>query len=143
MIARHTGQSQKSGLEKAQSKEFYDLSSAQKRIYLACQADRTSLLYNLPRCFVCKGMVDVTKVKKTFEKIVKRHEILRTSFVVHRGKVVQKINSSVLAKFDYIEEDEMAESELISNFLKPFDLTDESLVRMRVVKRKRDYVNGG
>lgn len=140
LIARHTGQSQKSGLEKAQSKEFYDLSSAQKRIYLACQADRTSLLYNLPRCFVCKGMVDVTKVKKTFEKIVKRHEILRTSFVVHRGKVVQKINSSVLAKFDYIEEDEMAESELISNFLKPFDLTDESLVRMRVVKRKRDYV---
>ncbi len=125
---------------KAGKKEYYNVSSTQKRIYLVCETDETKLLYNLPRCFIYKKSIDIEKAKKVYQEIIKRNEILRTSFVMKDGKLVQRVNNHVELPFEYLENSNLSDKELIIDFVRPFDLAQESLVRMQVVKRKDDTV---
>lgn len=125
---------------KAGKKEYYDVSSTQKRIYLVCEMEQTKLLYNLPRCFICKKTIDIEKIKRAYQEVIKRHEILRTSFIMKDGKLVQRVNEHVELPFEYIESSSLSDKELIADFVRPFDLAQESLVRMQVVNQKEDTV---
>lgn len=61
-------------------KEYYAVSSAQKRLYVLAQIENASIAYNNPAVFEIEGKLDVKRLKETFQKIIERHEILRTSF---------------------------------------------------------------
>ena len=61
-------------------KPYYQLSSAQKRMYLLHQFDKSSVAYNMPNIFVVEGTADVGKLEKAFCGLLNRHDILRTNF---------------------------------------------------------------
>ncbi|MCP4151688.1 MAG: AMP-binding protein, partial [bacterium] len=69
-------------LEKVEKKEYYQLSSAQKRLYVLQQMEIESAGYNVPQIFVVEGQPDMQKLEKTFIKMIERHESLRTSFLM-------------------------------------------------------------
>ena len=121
-------------IPKAKCMDFYAMSSVQKRIYLIHQMQPDSVTYNMPVNYIIKGDVDPEKIESALNKIIDRHEILRTKFMMHEGELIQKILENVKVDFDCICCD-TSDEELIAGFMKPFDLEKPPLFRMRLVRK--------
>src|SRR5215510_2977060 len=67
------------------------LSFAQQRLWLFLQLDPDNISYNVPEAFLLKGSLNVSALSQTFTEIVRRHEILRTTFQVVSGEPRQVI----------------------------------------------------
>ena len=119
-----------------EEKEFYPMSSTQRRMYLLWQMDKQGTAYNLPVIMKMTGEIDPDGVINAVKKIIQRHEILRTAFVEKDGELVQKIISADNAKYDiaYTEDTRSKDEELISKFIKPFDLEKGETVRVELVR---------
>ena len=123
-------------LRHAQKKEFYEMSSAQKRMYFLWLKDKESISYNVPQIYKVKGSIDPDRIKDAYYSLVKRHEILRTEFLINeKGEPVQKISDDVNPEFSYIVEEDSSEDKLITDFVKPFDLSKPLPIRLQIVKR--------
>lgn len=68
------------------------MSSAQKRIFLLEQIENVGKSYHIPVFFRIKGTLDIPRLEKALEDIVREHEILRTTFDFVEGEPVQIIN---------------------------------------------------
>ncbi|WMJ80655.1 amino acid adenylation domain-containing protein [Clostridium sp. MB40-C1] len=140
-IARYIEESENKEYEsipKAEEKEYYPMSSSQKRMYLIWQMKKESIVYNMPACYKLEGRVRVDDIKNSLQEMIKRHEILRTRFLTRDGDLVQKVLDKV--EVDYSYEESMDEvSEVFKNFIKPFNLDEGNLIRMKVVKSKKEY----
>ncbi|MBE5929345.1 MAG: amino acid adenylation domain-containing protein, partial [Lachnospiraceae bacterium] len=122
-------------IPKAEDKEYYPMSSAQKRTYLICQMDLGGVVYNMPRNLRLRGEVCPEAIKDALQQVINRHEILRTEFMMIDGEPVQKILDYVEAEFEYIKDIETPDEELNASFMQPFDLSKAPLVRVRLVDR--------
>jgi len=73
-------------------REFYVLSSSQNRLWLLSQFEKGSIAYNIPGVYVFDGQLDQPALKSAFDRLLERHEILRTVFKeVTPGEVRQFI----------------------------------------------------
>ncbi|WP_159433260.1 non-ribosomal peptide synthetase [Clostridium cavendishii] len=128
-------------IPKAEEKEYYEASSAQKRIYVLQQFDKESTAYNIPGAIEIKGRLDIEKLNKTFSKLIERHETLRTSFKTINDDIIQKIHKieSIKFKIEEIEvKDESEIREKVSDFIKCFDLSKAPLIRVGLIELKED-----
>ena len=82
-------------IEPVEKREYYALSSAQKRLYFLHQMDMQSLGYNIPTLMAMEGDLNIEKLEETFRTLIKRHENLRTSFMVINEEPVQNIHKEV------------------------------------------------
>ncbi|MCK4258505.1 MAG: non-ribosomal peptide synthase/polyketide synthase [Halanaerobiales bacterium] len=122
-----------STIEKADEKEYYPLSSAQKRLLLISQLNQDNTTYNMPLVMLIEGELDRESLENAFKKLVQRHDSLRTSFTIIDGEPVQKIEESVDLEISYVETDKTIE-EVILEFIRPFDLAKAPLLRVSVAK---------
>ncbi|MGN1223579.1 MAG: amino acid adenylation domain-containing protein, partial [Ruminococcus sp.] len=122
-------------IPKAEEKEYYPMSSAQKRIYLIQQMDPDAVMYNMPHAVKLTGNVNSETIRQAMQEMINRHEILRTEFHMIEGEPVQKIVDHVEADFVYLPESEKTDEALMQEFLKPFDLSRASQMRMQLVNR--------
>ena len=120
-----------------EKKEFYPLSSAQKRMYILQQMEDQGTGYNIPAVLLLKGRVDKQKLEDTFRRLIRRHESLRTSFEMAAGEPVQRIHDEVEFKIetknsstDYT--DYTDEKDNIQHFIRPFDLSRAPLLRVEL-----------
>ncbi|MCP4151535.1 MAG: non-ribosomal peptide synthetase, partial [bacterium] len=118
----------------APEKEYYKVSSAQKRLYLVQQMQPDSIQYNLPILTHLEGKLDTAKFEKTFREMSRRHQSLRTSFHLKNNELVQKIHDISEIKIKYHETDTEKAKELVTGFKKPFDLSKAPLIRAMLVK---------
>jgi fengycin family lipopeptide synthetase D len=131
-----------SGAEKTESarikmvedKEYYPLSSAQKRLFILYRIEGPGTTYNLPGLVRIDGKLDYERLENTFAKLVKRHETLRTSFELLDGEPVQRIHKNIKLKVAYYECSEDEWEKKIDEFVKPFHLEVAPLVRANVIK---------
>ena len=120
-------------IEKAEEKDFYPLSSAQRRIYYNTKMiNEQNTVYNLPGGILADKKLDKDIIKSIFEQIIERHSILRTSFVINENEVMQKISNSI--SFDipvfYNSSDEI--NSIIHSFSKHFNLENCPLFRIEI-----------
>nr|WP_278046118.1 non-ribosomal peptide synthetase [Clostridium beijerinckii] len=120
-------------IEKAEVKEYYEASSAQKRMYLLQQFNKDSTAYNMPAIFKLEGGVNKEKLESVFKKLVERHENLRTCFKTVDGEIVQIIKTDNEFKLTYITTNSSMEN-ILSDFIKPFDLEKDSMLRAELVE---------
>ncbi|MCX8130918.1 MAG: amino acid adenylation domain-containing protein, partial [Clostridia bacterium] len=113
--------------------EWYEVSSAQKRMYLIYAMDQSSTAYNEGGITQIEGNLDRKQLEEAFEKLIQRHETLRTSFEVKEEKIVQIIHENVEFKIDYFEAKEEV-SEIIKSYRRSFDLSKAPLIRVGLVK---------
>jgi amino acid adenylation domain-containing protein len=93
--------------------------------------------YNLSLTIPLPGRVDDSDVRRTLNEIIRRHEVLRTNFIVSDGRPVQSINShldinlSVLDLRTLPEQARQVESMTRSQqeIQRPFDLSTGPLIR--------------
>jgi len=67
------------------------LSFAQQRLWFLWQLEPTSPLYNIAMALRWIGALDVSALQKSIDELVRRHEVLRTTFVMVEGQPRQVI----------------------------------------------------
>ncbi|WP_349409514.1 amino acid adenylation domain-containing protein [Pseudalkalibacillus sp. SCS-8] len=115
--------------------DIYPLGTAQKRIFIVDYFKENSTLYNMPTIYEIKGQLDVDRVNKVMNQLVKRHESLRASFSFVDNEPVQKIQDEIEFQVDYIQLKNTDEKSLIQSLIKPFDLRTAPLIRTTVIEK--------
>jgi len=115
-------------IEAREKKEYYHLSSAQKRLSFLQQLDPQGIGYNMPMAFELTGEVDKDKLADTFRQLIRRHESLRTSFPVIEGETVQRIHDEIEFHLDL--QDLQDYHDFLRDFIRPFDLSRAPLLRV-------------
>src|SRR3954463_7211156 len=64
----------------------HPLSYAQQRLWVLDQLEPGSAAYNISLALRLKGALDVEALRRAFEEVVRRHEVLRTTFVSDGGE---------------------------------------------------------
>lgn len=121
-------------IKPAGQREYYPLSSAQKRMYALYEMDKESVSYHITQVVTVEGEFSVYKARKAFLVLAERHESLRTSFALKEGMVVQQIQKEPAVDISYKEAEEEQIEQVIEQFVTPFDLEKVPLYRVCVVK---------
>ncbi|MEM7350597.1 MAG: non-ribosomal peptide synthase/polyketide synthase, partial [Acidobacteriota bacterium] len=122
------------------------LSFAQHRLWFLDQLEPGSTAYNMNTAVRFSGPIDLGALQLSFSEVVKRHEVLRTTFSAPQGEPIQVIHPPGLLPLPVIdlaglgEEDKSrvlaglarAEGEL------PFDLERGPVLRVGVVRLRDD-----
>ncbi|MGS0897493.1 amino acid adenylation domain-containing protein, partial [Burkholderia stagnalis] len=126
------------------------LSFAQKRLWFLDRFEPGSASYNMPSALRLSGELDVTALRMALDRIVARHEVLRTYFDVADGEPVQRVEPQArfaLAIHDLSgEADEDAREAAARQHVRaeagePFDLAVGPLVRGRLLRLgEREHV---
>lgn len=127
-------------IEPVEAKEYYPLSSAQKRFYVLQQLDLENTGFNLPNMAVLKMKPDKKKFEDIFNKLIERHESFRTSFLLVEGEPCQRIHREVEFAIEYHSERPQRHSPetIFGHFLRPFDLSQAPLLRVGLIEMDVD-----
>ncbi|MCP5053151.1 MAG: non-ribosomal peptide synthetase, partial [bacterium] len=124
-------------IKPVEKKEYYVLSSSQKRMYIVQKMDAQSKSYNMPFVTALEGELDKERLSMAFEKLIRRHESLRTSFLMLKEGPVQRVHEPGDVPFDleYYEApgNKALEKEIVTHFIKPFDLSKAPLLRVGLI----------
>jgi fengycin family lipopeptide synthetase D len=97
-LALYIKKSSKAGfvpVNPAEKREYHQLSSAQKRLFIVQQKELASTAYNMPQVISLPDQFVLEQLHTALEKLIQRHESLRTSFHMVAGRPVQRIHNEV------------------------------------------------
>ncbi|TNV64185.1 non-ribosomal peptide synthase/polyketide synthase, partial [Corallococcus exiguus] len=113
------------------------LSYAQQRLWFLDQLQPGSAFYNVPGILVLDGALDASALERSLQALVRRHEVLRTTFVSDGDSPVQRLNPEATLTLSIVslestpEDHREAEAHrhAASEAARPFDLGIGPLVR--------------
>jgi amino acid adenylation domain-containing protein len=136
---------QYSAIEPVEQREYFPLSSVQKRMYILQQININSTGYNDTLIFEVEGQLDKDHLEKVFNNLVSRHESLRTSFRLIDEEYVQRVHREIEFIVDFYDlsaetnyEAPIEERQIIQQFVKPFDLSLAPLLRVGLIRRNEE-----
>lgn len=121
-------------LKKHNKKEKYRATIAQKRIFYATKSSDNELVYNMPFALILNGELNIKQLESTLNKLVERHEALRTEFLVQNGELYQKVKDKIEIKIELEQANEGEIFHKYKEFVKPFNLEQAPLIRFKLVK---------
>ena len=118
------------------------LSFAQARLWFLNQLEPNNPFYNELQALRLHGSVNLVALEKSFNKIIARHEALRTNFVPVDGQPVQVIAENLILSMPVVDLRDLPSSEreisaqrlAIAQAQQPFDLASSPLIRTSVLK---------
>ncbi|MDZ8108273.1 MAG: amino acid adenylation domain-containing protein [Nostoc sp. DedQUE12a] len=122
--------------------ENLPLSFAQKRLWFLDQLIPNNPFYNIPLALNLTGSLNQAALDQTFNEIVRRHEALRTTFVIQSGQPVQVINPTLKIPLPVIDLRQLpqAEREIQARQLttqqaqSSFNLSTDLLLRIKLLR---------
>ncbi|RBL91143.1 non-ribosomal peptide synthetase [Chitinophaga flava] len=121
-------------LKRAPAAASYPASAAEKRLFIINHIGGAGISYNIPAVYALEGTPDVNKLIKALHTLVHRHEILRTSFSIQNGDVIQQIQEAMDFEVAVHHCEDSARDTFIRDFIQPFDLSQAPLFRACVLK---------
>ncbi|RAM49068.1 MAG: non-ribosomal peptide synthetase [Hapalosiphonaceae cyanobacterium JJU2] len=124
----------------APEQEDIPLSFAQERLWFLDQLEGASATYNIHAALRLSGELNLNALQQTLEEVVRRHEVLRTSFANVDGTPVQVIHPEVSLDIEQVslqhleegEQQEVLDQQLQQFSLSPFDLETAPLTRTKL-----------
>jgi amino acid adenylation domain-containing protein len=118
------------------------LSFAQQRLWFMDKLQPGSALYNVPAVLRLTGKVDFKLLQQALNRVVARHEALRTTFVSREGVPYQKVNSPSPVEFhsaDLRKMNEESRKEKVDRFVteevrRPFNLAEDLMIRAALLQ---------
>lgn len=114
---------------------LFPMSFGQRRLWFLSQLEPESASYNTAIAVRMKGRVDRRLLVNSFNRIVERHEVLRTSFSTENGEPVQIIATvgRVTLETDLVtNQPEAILAAARDEAQRPFDLQRGPLLRLRL-----------
>jgi amino acid adenylation domain-containing protein len=129
-------------LTKASRTDPLPLSFAQERLWFWEQLQPGTPTYNLTSSFRIDGDLDVPTLEQSLNEIVRRHEIMRTSFTAVEGQPAQIVTPPFFVPLSVTDLSDLPESERDlevrriagEEALRSFDLTRAPLWRVRLLR---------
>ncbi|BAY34386.1 condensation domain-containing protein [Nostoc carneum NIES-2107] len=120
----------------------FPLSFAQQRLWYLDQLEPGNPAFNICQSMRLTGLLNVAALEQSFQEVVNRHEILRTTFTVIDGQPLQVINPTVLFKLKLLNLQELSPSKKQTEVLRlaneeakfTFNLTKDFLLRVTLVQ---------
>ncbi|HYO99132.1 MAG TPA: amino acid adenylation domain-containing protein, partial [Pyrinomonadaceae bacterium] len=117
-------------------------SFAQQRLWFLDQLEPGSAAYNIPAAIRLKGTLDARALEESFNEILRRHEVLRTSFATVGGQPVQRIAPVSGLKLpvedargaEGAEPDTVVKSVVAEEAGRAFNLEEAPLLRLRLLR---------
>lgn len=75
------------------SDEGHELSFSQQRLWFIDDLQGGSPEYNIPAAFKVCGKLNLDKMQRAVSEIIRRHEVLRTTYHKHEGHAVQRVKA--------------------------------------------------
>ncbi|HEU4562948.1 MAG TPA: non-ribosomal peptide synthase/polyketide synthase, partial [Longimicrobium sp.] len=122
------------------------LSFAQQRLWFIDQLEGAGTAYHIPTRQRLRGELDGGALRRALDRIVARHEALRTTFAEVDGEAVQRIAPAEASPFQLIEHDLRDDPQggaelrrvMAEEAEAPFDLARGPLIRGRLVRMADD-----
>jgi amino acid adenylation domain-containing protein/non-ribosomal peptide synthase protein (TIGR01720 family) len=117
------------------------LSFAQQRLWFLAQMEGGSEAYHIPFGFLLRGKLHLEALSQALDRIIGRHEVLRTTFTAIDGEPVQQITPENSSHFLLLEHDLRSHGEtktaldllIAEEADAPFDLARGPLLRGRLI----------
>ncbi|MDZ7967784.1 MAG: amino acid adenylation domain-containing protein [Nostoc sp. DedSLP03] len=121
-----------------QRSEELPLSFAQQRMWFLYQLESQSPFYNESCQLRLQGVLNTEALEQSINEIIRRHEILRTTFPAVDGKPLQVISPSLTITMPVLDLQGLEASELQQIVTKearqPFDLSNNPLLRVTLLR---------
>jgi amino acid adenylation domain-containing protein len=122
------------------------LSFAQQRLWFLDQLEPNNPFYNVPSGVRFSGELNIEALERTLSEIVRRHEVLRTSFSMVAGEPQQVISAATgitlpledLSQLPVEEREQEAARLAGEEAREPFDLSRGPLLRARLLRLAAD-----
>lgn len=137
-------------LEPTEEKEYYPLSSVQKRLFTLSQVEGTGNIYSVSTVRIIRENLDKRRVEEAFNALIQRHKSFRTSFTFIGVEPMQRIHDEVDFTMEYyctevgypsVEPTKESSgsctrdpTHVIKDFMRPFDLAQVPLIRVGMIK---------
>jgi amino acid adenylation domain-containing protein len=120
----------------------FPTSFAQQRLWFLNQLAPGNPFYNVSTALRLTGRLNLAALQETFNEIVRRHETLRTTFVMVEGQPVQAISPTMsialpkidLRNFERLERETQARQLATQEAQRPFNLTTGALLRLMLLQ---------
>ena len=120
------------------------ISYTQERIWFLNQLDPDGQAYNISRALRFFGELDVGALERSFTEVVRRHEILRTTFPLIDGQPVQVVHPPWTMALPVVDLTHVQEGERAREIERqyraaqtPFDLAKPPLIRLSLLMFSR------
>jgi acyl carrier protein len=135
-----------SSIKKISRAESLPLSFAQQRLWLIHQLEPNDPSYNIPVAVRLAGSLDIPALEQTLSEVIRRHEVLRTTFMEVDGEPVQVIHEAAPIALPVTElkglADDEREAEItrlsVEEARRAFDLDRAPLLRAGLIKLADD-----
>ncbi|MBE9035788.1 amino acid adenylation domain-containing protein [aff. Roholtiella sp. LEGE 12411] len=122
--------------------QTFPLSFAQQRLWVLAQLEPDSPFYNMFKAVRLNGRLDIEVLERSLNEIIRRHEVLRTTFSAVEGTPVQVIAPHATMKLSVVdlqrlsgqEQSEQLQLLATQDQLQPFDLSRGLLLRVTLVR---------
>jgi amino acid adenylation domain-containing protein/FkbH-like protein/non-ribosomal peptide synthase protein (TIGR01720 family)/FkbM family methyltransferase len=126
--------------------QTFPLSFAQQRLWVLAQLEPDSPFYNMFKAVRLNGRLDIEVLERSLNEIIRRHEVLRTTFRAVEGTPVQVIAPHATMKVSVVdlqglsgqEQSEQLQLLATQDQLQSFDLTKGLLLRVTLVQLKSE-----
>ncbi len=120
----------------------FPLSFAQQRLWFLDRLEPGSPMYNIPSVLRITGDLQVEALEKSFNRVIARHEVLRTIFAETDGQPVQVIAPELYIPIEQIDLSALPPEQQEHEFyrlaqqeaLKPFNLAHGPLLRITLLR---------
>ncbi|HEX4494672.1 MAG TPA: condensation domain-containing protein, partial [Thermoanaerobaculia bacterium] len=124
----------------------FPLSFSQERMWFLNQLDPGSAAYNLPQAVRLRGRLDLSVLDRCFTELVRRHEALRTAFLLIEGKPAQVIQPPMPIRLEVVDlrhlpsrvRDAESRRRAEEETARPFDLARAPLLRASLLRLAGD-----
>ncbi len=115
----------------------FQVSFAQQRLWIIDQLVPGNVAYSIPVALRLRGKLDVAAVERSLTEILRRHEALRTRFVIENGEPRQEIMPPApcfmrlveLSEIDPRRQEAELQRDIVDDTMRPFDLATGPLFR--------------
>jgi non-ribosomal peptide synthetase component F/SAM-dependent methyltransferase len=134
------------GITRQADRSSFPLSFAQQRIWFFNRLQPDSTLYNIAGSARLVGRVDVDVLRRSIEEVVRRHEVVRTTYHLEENRPVQRVNAPSPVPLPVVDlgglPDEERQERLRELYRtevsRPFDLERDQFLRPMLVRLDAD-----
>ncbi len=128
-----------------ENKDEYPMSFAQERLWFLHQLNPKSAFYNMPAMVKISGNLNLEILQNSIEKVIERHEILRSIYKFDGGpkqeilkNIKLKIKTVEIEKLHGVDEKDKIDNYAINEGSKPFDISRELPIRVSIIRVSPD-----